>query len=168
MSLVENLLIILTYYSGGYKLMRKKLLGYEIPSYLNINPKEIKEQNLRTTLSQLKRRGLIENKKGIWAITQKGKEYLKNKLASKMPHFRHLKSEKPKKEMVVVFDIPEKRRRQRDWLRRELTALGFVSLQKSVWLGPASLPKEFIKYLSEFNLLQYLKFFKATEKDIVG
>ena len=69
--------------------------------------------------------------------------------------------------MVIVFDIPELRRKQRNWLRAELVALDFIPLQKSVWLGPAPLPKEFIKYLSETNLLQYLKFFKAAEEDII-
>jgi len=164
MSLTDDLLIILTDYSGGYKLLRKRMKGWmDVPKPKRIDYQKLKEQTLRTILSRLKKRGLVEDKKGIWAITEKGREFLKNKI----PHFGHLKTENKKKEMVVVFDIPELRRKQRNWLRSELMALNFIPLQKSVWLGPAPLPKEFIKYLSETNLLQYLKFFKAAEEDII-
>jgi len=164
MSLTDDLLIILTDYSGGYKLLRKRMKGWmDVPKPKRIDYQKLKEQTLRTILSRLKKRGLVEDKKGIWAITEKGREFLKNKI----PHFGHLKTENKKKEMVVVFDIPELRRKQRNWLRSELMALNFIPLQKSVWLGPAPLPKEFIKYLSETNLLQYLKFFKVTEDDVI-
>lgn len=169
MSLGDDLLTFLTDYSGGYKLMRKRLMEMEVPRPEKVDYQKLKEQTLRTTLFRLKKRGLVENKKrGIWIITKKGKEYRKNRLASKIAHFGHLKAQDAKKEMVVIFDIPEIRKKQRDWLRGELMVLGFVNLQKSVWLGPAPLPKEFIKYLSDTNLLPYLKFFKAIEEDIVG
>lgn len=169
MSLAEDLLIILTSYSGGYRLMRHKLSGLESPSpYRKIDYRKIKEQTLRTTLSRLKKRGLVNNRSGVWLITRKGKEYLEDKLKLRIPHFRYLKSDYNKKEMVVVFDIPEKKKHYRNWLRSELRALGFVPIQKSVWLGPAPLPKEFIEYLSEMNILKYLKFFKATPSDVVG
>jgi DNA-binding transcriptional regulator PaaX len=168
MSLTDDLLIILTDYSGGYKLMRKRLTGMEVSRPEKIDYRKLKEQTLRITLSRLKKRGLAENRSGIWAITKKGRKFLKNKLISKIPHFGHLKTENKKKETVVIFDIPEIRKKQRNWLRMELMVLGFIPLQKSVWLGPAPLPKEFIQYLSDTNLLPYLKFFKATEEDIVS
>ena len=167
MSLGDDLLTILTSYSGGYKLMRKRLMGMEIPRPERVDYQKLKEQTPRTTLSRLKKRGLVENRNGIWAITKKGRRFLKNKLISKIPHFKHFKIKSEKRNMVIVFDIPELRRKQRNWLRAELVALDFIPLQKSVWLGPAPLPKEFIKYLSETNLLQYLKFFKAAEEDII-
>lgn len=176
MSLTNDLLIILTSYSGGYKLMRQKLL---MPNYLQSNNykktqgEEIKkliknkEQTLRSILTRLKKQGLIENKNKIWQITQKGKIHLKNKLISKIPHFGHLKNKKTERNMIVIFDIPETRRKQRNWLRGDLMALGFILLQESVWFGPAPLPKEFIQYLNDTNLLQYIKFFKVAEEDII-
>ena len=167
MSLGDDLLTILMDYSGGYKLMRKRLMSMEIPRPERVDYQKLKEQTLRTTLFRLKKRGLVKNETAIWIITKKGKKYLKNKLISKIPHFKHFKIKSEKRNMVIVFDIPELRRKQRNWLRAELVALDFIPLQKSVWLGPAPLPKEFIKYLSETNLLQYLKFFKAAEEDII-
>jgi len=48
--------------------------------------------------------------------------------------------EKPKrwdrKWRVVIFDIGEKQRRIRDQLRITLNKIGFVKLQKSVWVYP--------------------------------
>jgi len=37
---------------------------------------------------------------------------------------------------VLVFDVPEKRRRDRDVLRKTLRRLGFYHLQHSVWVYP--------------------------------
>ena len=54
--------------------------------------------------------------------------------------------------MIVIFDIPEIRKNKRNWLRGDLMALGFMQLQKSVWFGPAPLPKKFIEYLNDTNL----------------
>ena len=159
--------------------MRQKLLmpTYPWPSYYKKQVltqgqkikeiKEVKEKILKTTLSRLKKRGLVENKNEIWKITEKGKNYLKEKISSKIPHFGHLKLENTKNNMIVIFDIPEIRKKQRNWLRGDLMALGFMQLQKSVWFGPAPLPKKFIEYLNDTNLLQYLKFFKATKEEII-
>ena len=70
------------------------------------------------------------------------------------------------KTTMVIFDIPEKKRKYRDWLRHELVGFGFELVQKSVWFGP-TLPKEFIIYLQKEKILQYIKFFKATEDDLI-
>ena len=37
---------------------------------------------------------------------------------------------------VVVFDVCERRKRDRDYLRRTIKRLGFFQLQKSVWVTP--------------------------------
>jgi len=71
MSLTDDLLIILTAYSGGYRLMRKRLRGIEISRPKRIDYQKLKEQTLRTTFSRLKKQGLAENRNGIWAITEK-------------------------------------------------------------------------------------------------
>ncbi|MBI4993784.1 CRISPR-associated endonuclease Cas2 [Candidatus Wolfebacteria bacterium] len=181
MSLSNILLALLTNYSGGYKTMGQRLrtVTSTYPFPLNYKKyiltqdkvidkiKEIKEQTLRRTLSRLKKRGLIENKNNIWKITQEGRNYLKEKSFLIAPHFGYLKIKNTKKDMIVIFDIPEIRKKQRNWLRKNLTALGFIMLQESVWFGPSPLPKEFIEYLNETNLLQYLKFFKVAEDDII-
>lgn len=181
MGLSNILLALLTNYSGGYKTMGQRLNAVmsTYPFPLNYKKRaltqkqaikeieKIKEQTLRRVLYRLRKQGLVENKNGIWKITEKGKNYLKDKLISNIPHFGYLKIKNGKRDMIVIFDIPEIRKKQRNWLRGNLTAIGFIMLQESVWLGPSPLPKEFIEYLNETNLLQYLKFFKVAEEDVV-
>ena len=56
--------------------------------------------------------------------------------------------------------------RYRDWLISELVGFDFEQIQKSVWFGPP-LPKEFIEYLEEIDLLKYIRFLKATDEDLI-
>jgi len=49
---------------------------------------------------------------------------------------------------IVIFDIPEQKRSARDALRRVIKHLGFVQLQRSVWVHP--LPcKQYIKEVQD-------------------
>jgi len=41
-----------------------------------------------------------------------------------------------KKWRVIIFDIPEKKRKIRDHIREILIATGFIRLQDSVWVYP--------------------------------
>lgn len=121
------------------------------------------------TLSRLRKNGLINYKDKEWSISQTGEEFL-NTQKSKIKHFfpeqKVSKIDKTRKQMIVIFDIPEKQRKYRDWLRIELVKFGFEQIQKSVWFGP-TLPKTFLEYLEEIQTLKYLRFFKATEKDLI-
>jgi len=170
MSLIDNLLTVLASYSGGYRPRRQRMRGYPPePKRQAKNYLEIKENTLRKTFSRLKARGLAENREGNWFITKKGKEYISRKLSDPFRHqggYSQTLRARPKT-MIIAFDIPESKRRCRAWLRAELRLLGFEPLQKSVWLGPAPLPKEFIKALNGLSLLAYLKFFRASEVDVV-
>lgn len=132
----------------------------------------VSDNTLRATLSRMKKAGLISNKAGEWCITQRGRASFatiqQKRKQSPPPHISKQKnlSLKPKT-IIVTFDIPETRKRERAWLRVELINLGFTMLQKSVWFGPSPLPKEFIESLDHMKLLSYIKFFKATTADII-
>ena len=122
------------------------------------------ERAIRVTLSKLKQQGLLINSGGLWRVTAAGREYWENKIL-KRKHRKKL-ADRPKN-MIIAFDIPEKYKERRHWLRVELKSLGFVLLQKSVWFGPAPLPQEFTDSLRETRILQYLKFFRAQAEEIV-
>jgi len=169
MSIASELLKILnTNTKGSYRHIYSRLSenGTHPRFYKGIDLDEIKEQTLRTTLSRLKKQGLIKNENKIWEITKKGIDHLK-KDAGFRKICRPQSSAHSLKNMIIIFDIPELHRKKRDWLRIELINLGFSMLQKSVWFGPSPLPKEFVKYVNEINVLPYMKFFKAQEKDLV-
>lgn len=171
MSLVEDLLSILLDYRGDYPTTCARLRNYTRSKIhdekLHVS---VSDNTLRVTLSRLKQRGLVENKGGKWRATVDGIFFLKkikNQRKFKLPdHSFKQRLARPKK-MIIIFDIPEIEKRKRNWLRIELVNLGFEMIQKSVWLGPAPLQKTFIKPLNDLKLFPYIKFFKATEADIV-
>ena len=75
-----------------------------------------------------------KNGKRYVRLTDKGEKY-----AALIGEGR-LKPKKPKrwdgKWRILIFDIPEKRRRVRDTIRTTLISIGFVRLQDSVWVYP--------------------------------
>ncbi|MCX6713910.1 MAG: hypothetical protein NTV48_02290 [Candidatus Vogelbacteria bacterium] len=156
----------------GYKRLRARMLGdthFEDLVEARKNDKRklaAIENNIRVSLSRLKSNGLVENKEGFWSVTNLGKEKLKNEDKSGRKYKKIPETETNGRKMIAMFDIPEEIKHSRGWLRRELIYLGFEPLQKSVWIGPAPLPKEFAEVLKETKLLQYLNFFEAKETEI--
>ena len=76
--------------------------------------------------------------------------------------------EKPKADtkIMVLFDIPERKRKTRTWLRLQLKLWDFEMLQQSVWLGRGPLPKEFTNRLRMLNIQEGVKIFKIRDKKI--
>lgn len=63
---------------------------------------------------------------------------------------------------LVIFDIPEKKKRAREALRRKLRELGFYQLQKSVFVFPYECRNE-IDFITEFfELRQNVRLVTAT------
>lgn len=124
-------------------------LGYR-PGKKNYNNKQ-----LYGSLYNLKRTGLIsisqEAGKTVIKLTKNGKEkVLKYKLED-------LIIRKPKrwdkKWRIVIFDIPEKYKQGRDAFTLKLREIGFIQLQRSVWVCPYECEDEidFIKELYEIR-----------------
>jgi len=67
------------------------------------------------------------------------------------------------KNLLVMYDIPSEKRKERNWFRRHLIKFGYIMVQKSVWVGPSPLPKEFIKYVENIGLKKQLKTFKLSK-----
>jgi hypothetical protein len=131
---------------------------------------EYEKKKQRRTFSQfinyLKKRGLIkiknlEGKKGI-LLTSKGKERaLKVK-------FKCIKKEKREdgKWIMVIFDIPEKKRKIRDLFRKNLQALGYQKLQKSIWVCPYEVFKETEELVRDYSIDHYVRIFLIEEIEI--
>ncbi|MEK7091725.1 MAG: CRISPR-associated endonuclease Cas2 [Patescibacteria group bacterium] len=63
---------------------------------------------------------------------------------------------------LVFFDIPEKKRYQRDQFRDKLKELGFIELQHSVWVIPYPCKKEIDFLVEFFEIRNYTRFAEAT------
>ena len=67
------------------------------------------------------------------------------------------------KNLIVMYDIPHHLKKERDWFRRQLIKFGYIMIQKSVWVGPSPLPKEFLDYTIELKIGDKLKTFKLAK-----
>jgi len=67
------------------------------------------------------------------------------------------------KNLIIIYDISENLKKERDWFRRHLIRFGYVMIQKSVWVGPSPLPKEFLEYLLEIKIGDKFKTFKLAK-----
>lgn len=66
---------------------------------------------------------------------------------------------------IVMFDIPEPKKKLRDMIRYHLKSLGFFEYQKSVFVHPYDCSRE-IEYLVEFyNVRQHVRFIEAMRLD---
>ena|ERR1035437_155949 len=72
-------------------------------------------------------------------------------------------SEISPKNLIVIYDIPEEKKKERDWFRRHLKKFNYIMIQRSVWVGPSPLPKDFIDYVKSIGLLGQLKTFKLAK-----
>ncbi len=114
-----------------------------------------KFKQIRASAYYLKKRGLIEfvredDNNVVVRITNNGKKYLRT---FDIDNMCLKKSEKwDKKWRLVIFDVPEEQKNARNALRQKLKDLGFVKLQKSVWITPFQCNDE-IRFLREiFNI----------------
>lgn len=90
-----------------------------------------------------------------WHLTPEGERLvrrLKAKLAQVVAQRRW-----DRKWRIVIFDIPEKLRGRRDFLRKELREIGFHQLQKSVWVSPYPMVPEFSLIVSELALGKHFR-----------
>ena len=120
-------------------------------------------------LGHLKRQGLIskQKRKGAtsWKITGDGlrkvrKLRQKASRTAKLSQFRSISGESTK---IVTFDVPERDRKKRAWLRSTLLSMGFSLLHKSVWMGKKEMPREFFFELHRRKLLRYVHIFAVTK-----
>ena len=64
------------------------------------------------------------------------------------------------KNLVIMYDVREGKKKERDWLRRQLIKFGYKMIQRSVWVGPSPLPHEFSGYLKAIGLQSQMRVFK--------
>ena len=155
MSLVYEILKEINNASLNYKGMRVNLLG--IPKF-----KSYSQNSLSGSLSYLRKNGLLESTDIGLKITPKGQEYIKRKIDS-LKQFNYRFEKSAPKNLIVMFDIPETKKAEREWLRWHLKKFNYSMIQKSVWVGPSPLPKEFLYYVKSIGIKDGLKTFKLAK-----
>lgn len=138
-----------------YKGMRVNLFG--IPKFKNYS-----QNSLSGTLSNLRKVGLVEDIDDGLQVTPKGKEYIRRKIDS-LKQFNYKFDKDAPKNLMIMFDIPETKKAEREWLRWHLKKFNYSMIQKSVWVGPSPLPKEFLDYIQFIKIKDGFKTFKLAK-----
>jgi DNA-binding transcriptional regulator PaaX len=127
--------------------------------------REKKKRKLYSTLYYLKRNQFIEEITG-----KKDKQYrLTSKGILKIFNIKIKSASNPKKKLennqnlLVIFDIPETKRRDRDFFRRGLMLLGFERKQLSVWISPYNSIKEVKEWVRICGIEDYVEYFFVKE-----
>lgn len=131
--------------------------------------KKIKDKTkLVKLISKLRRQGLINEGNQVTKSGVSKLQTLKERIKKFIPVKIYKKSDLEKDHLkIIIFDVPEKLRTYRNWLRGSLIELGFEKIQKSVWMGEPKLPTDFVVQLKELNLLSYVKIFSVYKKGLL-
>lgn len=139
-----------------YKGIPVNMLG--LPSFRTKYSKNI----FSNELSRLKREGFVEKESEFLRITKKGQEYIKRRQES-LSVFASPFSDGSQKNLLVMYDIPEEKKAEREWFRFHLKKFGYKMIQRSVWIGPSPLPEPFLTYLNDIKLKSCIKTFKLAK-----
>jgi DNA-binding transcriptional regulator PaaX len=144
----------------------------EIDNYLL--SRGVDRQIFSKRIKYLKNQGIIRNrfkrKKGYLELTDKGIEKVDN------IKFQDLKIPRPEKWdgkwRLVIFDIPEKDRCLRNFIRDKLYQMGFIQVQKSVFVYPFECTAEINTLCNYSGGRNYIKYMIADifegEKEIAA
>lgn len=121
----------------------------------NIPEKDWRRDNVRDAIARLRRRRyvkLIERGGESYLVVSKyGQECLRRF------DFDNINIKKPwrwdKKWRLVIFDIPERLKKRREAIRYKLNSIGFIPIQKSVFVHPYPCEDE-IDFLCNFLSIQ--------------
>jgi len=155
MSIAREILEELWNTNLTYKGIRVNIFG--VPHFGKYSRKD-----LQTTINRLNKKGVIEKELAGIVLSKYGKEYVRKKFDS-LKQFNKPENFSKDRNLLLMFDIPTARKHEREWLRWHLKKFGYIMVQKSTWVGPSPLPKEFRDYVKQIKLDKYIKTFKLAK-----
>ena len=110
-------------------------------------------------------KGVRVNAFGIPILGKKDSRIKKNDRKRKFYYitFHSTFEKNSPKNLIVMYDIPYEKKKERDWFRRQLKNFDYIMIQKSVWVGPSPLPEDFLEYVKLVGLKGQLKTFKLAK-----
>lgn len=113
------------------------------------------------TVYRLEKDGYLEK------IEKSGEKRYRATLKGKAKILRFLKIDKKwdGKWRIVVFDIPEKKKKMRNYFRNHLAAIGFRQLQESVWICPYNIADSVEELIALYEAEDYVHYLLVEELD---
>jgi hypothetical protein len=153
--LVDNLDLLFTF---GYR--PQAVMKYGIDGVRRMQHARARDAKRRAMKRLQERRLLeIEDREGALyvALTAEGaKEYLRLKVLDADLY-------EDDRECLVVFDIPETKRKVRKMLREFLSEVGFIPIQRSVWISKFQVGQSLREMFAANNSLQWMRIFEVQE-----
>ena len=135
----------------------------------------LSERAVRSTLSRLSRKGWVApNKLGRrsqYSLTPHGRALLER---GQTRIFESVFADWDQSWHLVVYSLPEEKRRSRHTLRKQLSWLGFGCLAPGTWISPHSRRMEIQSLLADLEIKQYVDQFSglylgpAAESELVS
>jgi len=116
--------------------------------------KKIIKNTISKNLQRLVEQGMVIKKARKYTLSEEGKKLIaymglrRNALAKKWDG----------KYRLVIFDIPEMKRGDREWLREELYLLEYIQLQKSVFISKHPLVEDIIHQIRKRKIDSYVNY----------
>ncbi|MBU2577456.1 hypothetical protein KKA69_01335 [Patescibacteria group bacterium] len=125
-------------------------------------PKRFEKTDYYQTVYHSLKTGYIEK------VIKDGEPYLRltsngrKKIQRSFPFINFLSRKWDGRWRIVIFDIEEKLRKDRDLLRRKLIELGFGMMQESVWISPYDVIVDFREFIKSVGLEEKVFALEAT------
>lgn len=159
--------ILLLGLSGGLDLFEEikdplSLVSKSYEAMYGWIPKKYKRHNFSHLVWRNIKTGYIEK------IEKGGEIYIRltpqgnQRIARDFPLLPFQKRQWDKKWRIAIFDIEEVNRKLRDNLRHKLKELGFGMLQKSVFISPHDILKDFLEFIENLKLSESVYAFEAS------
>jgi phenylacetic acid degradation operon negative regulatory protein len=121
----------------------------------------VDEQAVRSSLSRLKRRGIVEAERRDGAAGYALSAYARGVLEVGDRRIFAPREQHARDWVVVVFSVPESERQKRHALRARLSWLGFGTVSSGVWIAPGHLADDARQVLVADELDPYVDLFRA-------
>jgi len=125
---------------------------------------EHRNRSFRSTMVRLQQQGLVKkgnDSSGFFTLTSEGEK--ERTRALRRIHIESRKSNEPwdGKWRILTFDIPEKYKKYREFLRAELIDYGFMQLHKSVWVTPFHSAEDLKTTIEDLGMTRWVKLLVA-------
>src|SRR6185503_17602918 len=104
------------------------------------------------TMFRLEQSGYLEKDDGHYKVSAQGEEFIHRKNPEKDGIWK-----------LIIFDIPESKRKVRNILRQRLVSLGFKKWQNSIWVTPYALAPQIEAELQELAKRFFIRLIKTTD-----
>lgn len=129
-----------------------------LDAIISFLPPSAPRRNVYSLINYAVKNGEIKKKKYgtslLFKLTEKGKD----KFNEVFPLIDFNKKKWDRSWRILIYDIPETKKSQREMLRRKITSLGFGRLSGSVYISPFPIEREMVNFLDKHGLTEKVLF----------